>query len=266
MLNELQSVAIQAAMQAGELLRKKWQEPRQISEKGFRDLVTDADHASQALIVGIIQSHFSEHGFLVEEVAAGLPASGPVIWIIDPVDGTTNYSRHMPNFCVSIAAMKGPSPENGVPEILVGVIYDPMQDELFQTTAEHGAYLNGTRIHVSSTGDLGRAIIAVDWSHDPEQRQRTLDMIQKVAHHVQTLRAVGSAALTMAWVAAGRLEGYFNLNLKPWDVAAAHLLITEAGGALVNLHGRPWQLEDAGCFAGNGRVAPDHIVKLTLAQ
>ena len=266
MINELLSVAIQAAMQAGELLRKKWEEPREISEKGFRDLVTDADHASQALIVQIIQSHYPEHGFLVEEKVSDLPADGPVIWIIDPVDGTTNYSRHLPNFCISIAAMKQPTLEASEPEILVGVIYDPMQDELFQASAEQGAYVNGTRLQVSSTDDIGKAIIAVDWSHDPDQRQQTLDMLQNVAHHVQTMRAIGSAALTMAWIAAGRLDGYFNLNLKPWDVAAAKLIIGEAGGRLVNIQNGPWHLEDSGCFAGNGLVAPERIVKLTLDQ
>jgi myo-inositol-1(or 4)-monophosphatase len=189
-----------------------------------------------------------------------------VIWIIDPVDGTTNYSRHLPNYCISIAAITRPSSKNAEPEILVGVIYDPMEDELFQAVAGQGAFLNETRIQVSSTGDLESAIIAVDWSHHPEQRQLTLDMIQKVAHQVQTLRAIGSAALTMAWVAAGRLDGYFNYNLKPWDVAAAQLLITEAGGALVSIHGGPYHFGETGCIAGNGRVAPDDIVKLTLPQ
>lgn len=260
-------------MQAGELLREKWQEPRQISEKGFRDLVTDADLASQALIVQLIQSHFPDHGFLVEEKVAGLSASGPVIWVIDPVDGTTNYSRHIPNFCISIAAVSRLLPEtdsnpseSSEPEILVGVIYDPMADELFHAAAGQGAFVNGTRMEVSHTADLAQAIVAVDWSHDPAQRQYTLDMIQNIAHHVQTLRAIGSAALTMAWIAAGRLDGYFNLNLKPWDVAAAQLLITEAGGALVNIHGSPYRFGETGCIAGNGRVAPDDIVKLTLPQ
>ncbi|MFZ0544224.1 MAG: inositol monophosphatase family protein [Candidatus Promineifilaceae bacterium] len=267
-LNELQSVAVQAALEAGALLRRKWHEPRQISEKGFRDLVTDADFASQTLIVEIIQSHFPDHGFLVEEEDSSLAASGPIIWVIDPVDGTTNYSRQIPNFCISIAAMKRPSPEDpsGEPKILVGVIYNPMLDELFRAAVGQGVYLNDTKIQVSDTDDLGHAVIAIDWSHAPDQRQQTLDMIQNIAHHVETLRAVGSAALALAWIAAGRLDGYFNLNLKPWDVAAGKLLISEAGGELVNLKNHPWRLEDHGCFAGNGRVTPELIVKLTLAQ
>jgi myo-inositol-1(or 4)-monophosphatase len=268
-LDNLLFVATQSALQAGALLHQKWGQPRQVSQKGFRDLVTDADHASQALIVEMIQSVFPSHGFLVEEKVADLSSSGPIIWIIDPVDGTTNYSRQQPNYCISIAAVKRPSPQSSnqeEPEILAGVIYDPMHDELFQASLGQGAYLNGSKIAVSDTDNLGEAVIALDWSHDPDQRQRTLDMLQRIAHEVQTIRAVGSAALTLAWVAAGRLDAYFNLNLKPWDVAAGKLLISEAGGKLVNLDNRPWFMGNASCIAGNGRVAPNPIVKLMLDQ
>jgi myo-inositol-1(or 4)-monophosphatase len=268
-LDNLLSVATQSALQAGALLRQKWGQPRQVSQKGFRDLVTDADHASQALIVEMIQSVFPSHGFLVEEKVADLSSSGPIIWIIDPVDGTTNYSRQQPNYCISIAAVKRPSPQSSnqeEPEILTGVISDPMHDELFQASLGQGTYLNGSKIAVSDTDNLGEAVIALDWSHDPDQRQRTFDMLQRIAHEVQTIRAVGSAALTLAWVAAGRLDAYFNLNLKPWDVAAGKLLISEAGGKLVNLDNRPWFMGNASCIAGNGRVAPNPIVKLMLDQ
>ncbi len=267
-LDKLLTVATQSALQAGALLRRKWGQPREISEKGFRDLVTDADHESQALIVETIQSNFPTHGFLVEEEVATLPATGPIIWIIDPVDGTTNYSRQQPNYCISIAAVKRPSPqtERQEPEILAGVIYEPMQDELFYASLGQGAFLNGTSIKVSDTASIEKAVVALDWSHQPEQRQLTIDMLQRIAHQVQTIRAVGSAALTLAWVAAGRLDAYFNLNLKPWDVAAGKLLISEAGGKLINLDSRPWHIADAACLAGNGRVAPNPIVKLLLDQ
>jgi myo-inositol-1(or 4)-monophosphatase len=266
-LDELLSAATHAALDAGNLLRGKWLKPRQISEKGFRDLVTDADHASQALVVEMIQSRFPDHGFLVEEKVSGLPGSGPVVWVIDPVDGTTNYSRQLPIYSISIAAVKPPSTTNpDESEILAAVIYDPMQDELFQATAERGAFLNGARIQASGTADLEKAVIALDWSHDPQKRQTTLNMIQNIAHHIHTLRAVGSAALALAWVAAGRLDGYLNLNLKPWDVAAGKLLIEQAGGRVVTLDNQPWHVEDVGCIAGNGRLTPELIVKLTLAQ
>lgn len=262
------AVATKTALEAGKLLRNKWTGPRQISEKGFRDLVTDADLASQTLIVKMIQSHFPDHGFLVEEEDSDLSAAGPIIWVIDPVDGTTNYSHYVPIYCVSIAAIERQSPQTNPdgPKILAGVIYDPMRDELFQATAEQGATLNGKKIQVSQISALEKAVIGFDWSHHPEKRQTTLDMVQKIAHNVHTMRALGSAALALAWVAAGRLDGYFNLNLKPWDVAAGKLLIQEAGGQIETLNGQPWRLEDVGCIAVNGLVAPELIVKVTLAQ
>ena len=266
--DELLALATQAALNAGEMLRTAWKKPRQISEKGFRDLVTDADHASQALITELILSHFPDHGFLVEEEAANLPASGPVIWVIDPLDGTTNYSHQIPTYCVSIAAMKRPSsqPAPSGPEILIGAIYDPMRNELFQAAANQGATLNGRKIQVSTISSLEQAVIAYDLSHQPEKRQTTLNMLQKIAHNVHTLRAIGSAALALAWVAAGRLEGYFNLNLKPWDIAAGKLLIEEAGGHVETLNGAPWHVEDVGSFVDNGRVSLKQIVNLTLTQ
>jgi myo-inositol-1(or 4)-monophosphatase len=266
-LTQLRAVAIQAAFQAGALLRQKWSQPLAVSHKGPRDLVTDADHASQALIVETIQTHFPDHGFIVEEKVASLPAAGPIIWIIDPVDGTTNYSRHQPNYCISIAAVKRPSPDQpNDPEVLVGVVYDPMQDELFEAALGQGAFLNETPIGVSATEDLNQSVIALDWSHEPSQRQQTISMLQQIIHEVQTARAIGSAALTLAWVAAGRLDAYFNLNLKPWDIAACKLLISEAGGQVVILDGRPWLISQQGCLATNGRLTPELIVKLTLDQ
>lgn len=267
-LDQLLSVSVHSVLKAGELVQKMWSEPRRISEKGFRDLVTDADHASQALIVEQIRAHFPDHGFLVEEEAPDIPAAGLVTWIIDPIDGTTNYSRQMPVYCISIAAVIRPSPENQLasPQPLVGVVYDPMQNELFQAAAGQGAFLNGEKIQVSNTDEFERAIFAIDWSHEPAQRQLTLDMIQQIAPRIQTLRAIGSAALALAWLAAGRIDCYFNLNLKPWDMAAGILLIQEAGGRMVSIENQPWQLEGGGFFAGNGRLSPEHIVKLTLAQ
>lgn len=256
LLDELAAVATQAALEAGKLVRTKFAEPRQVSEKGFRDLVTDADTAAQQLIVDLIRSHFPDHGFLVEEEAANLPASGPIIWVIDPVDGTTNYSRQVPVYSISIAAVKPPPPPSTLaePQILVGVIYDPTREERFHAAAGQGAFLNERRIKVSTTDTLERAILAVDWSHAPQKRQITLNMLQHVAHQVQTLRAIGSAALALAWVAAGRLDAYFNLNLKPWDIAAGKLLIEEAGGRLTSMNDQPWHFEDVGCAAANGRI------------
>jgi myo-inositol-1(or 4)-monophosphatase len=270
MTAELLSTANQSALQAGALLRQKWDEPRHVSQKGFRDWVTDADHASQALIVETIRERFPDHGFLVEEKVADLQPTGPVCWIIDPIDGTSNYSRQQPNFCVSIAAASPIAKESRTgkmsAEILAAVVYDPMRDEMFEAAAGQGAFLNGKRIQVSQTAALESAIVALDWSHQQEKRQYTLEALQRFAHQIHTIRAIGSAALALAWIAAGRLDAYFNLNIKPWDAAAGQLLIHEAGGQIVNHDNHPWQLDDLTCIAGNGLISPGNFVNLVLDQ
>ncbi|HSM58990.1 MAG TPA: inositol monophosphatase family protein [Candidatus Sulfomarinibacteraceae bacterium] len=246
-VEKITELAEQAAQLAGQLLRERWRQPRELSEKGFRDWVTDADYASQALLTETIRDAYPDHGFLAEEEGADLPATGDVIWIIDPVDGTSNYSRQQPNFCISLAAFRRD-------KALTGVIYDPIRRELFRATRGDGSYLNRQRITTSDVSDVKRAIVALDWSHAPRARQQTLEMLQQVAHEVHTIRAIGSAALALAWLAAGRLDAYFNLSLKPWDYAAGALLIELAGGQIRDLRG--WDpTPDKGacrCLATNG--------------
>ncbi|MCP4425514.1 MAG: hypothetical protein GY803_13555, partial [Chloroflexi bacterium] len=140
---ELLGAARETAVSAGNLIRQKWSQPRQIKNKGFRDVVTDTDIAAQQLITDAIRARFPDHGFLTEEEDGNLPVDGPVIWVIDPVDGTTNFSRAIPTFCVSIAAVSAKN------EVLAGAVYDPMRDELFSAAKGQGATLNGRPIHVS---------------------------------------------------------------------------------------------------------------------
>jgi myo-inositol-1(or 4)-monophosphatase len=257
---DLRAVAEEAALKAGALLRQKWDEPRELSKKGFRDFVTDADIASQEIITQEIQRHFPGHGFITEEYAPGLPASGSIQWVIDPVDGTSNYSRQVPTYCISIGAMlanelpagQTGQTNNAETNILAGVIYDPMRDELFSGAIHSGSTLNGEIIRVSSTLNLENALVGMDWSREPEKRQRMIESIGRFIHQVHTVRATGSAALALAWVAAGRLDLYANLVIGPWDVAAAKVIIQEAGGFVSGLTGRPWILNDTGCIASNG--------------
>lgn len=245
-LAKLMEVAILAARSAGTLLRQRWEQPRLVYEKGdLHDWVTDADLAAQALITHLIRQEFPDHGFLAEEEDNRLSAFGPVLWVIDPIDGTSNYSRQQPNFCVSIAAAK----ESG--EILIGAIYDPMRDELFTATQGQGSYLNGQRIQVSTTPYWSKSIVALDWSRLPSTQQQLLTCMQTIGSQTHTLRVIGSAALALAWIAAGRLDGYFNLGLSAWDAAAGALLIREAGGKVSNLYGENWQIKDIGSVAGN---------------
>lgn len=268
---ELRAVAEEAALKAGALLRQKWDQPRELSKKGFRDFVTDADLASQEIITQVIQSHFPDHGFITEEYDPSLPTSGSIQWIIDPVDGTSNYSRKVPTYCISIGAKLAdelPADHSGQlndsdTSILAGVIYDPMRNELFSGAINAGSTLNSETIRVSSTTSLEKALVGMDWSREPEKRQRMVESIGRFIHQVHTIRATGSAALALAWVAAGRLDLYANLVIGPWDVAAAKVIIQEAGGFVSGLGGQPWILNETGCIASNG---PLHTRFLEVAQ
>ena len=248
-------VAKQAAIAAGKVAREKFSQPLQVTNKGFRDYVTDADLAAQERITGIIRAVFPDHGFFTEEEDSTLPTDGPVIWIIDPIDGTTNYSRHIPLFCISIAAVLN-RPPLGDGDVLAGVIFDPMRDELFSAVSGGESQLNGRPMFSSKTDNLDVATIAADWNRAGHLRQATLETVNRLVHDVDGISCLHTAALALAWVAAGRVDGYFNFSLMPWDVAAASLLIRQSGGRLSDIAGR--QLSYAGesmtCLASNGRL------------
>ncbi len=254
---ELLQVAQNTAVAAGRLACEKWYQPREISSKGFRDLVTDADFAVQKLITDRIQAHFPDHGFLTEEDDSNLPTEGDIIWIVDPIDGTTNYSRQQPNFAISIAATR--PTETGY-EPVAGAIYDPARDELFSGGQGLGAaLLVGQRsqpMRVSPVAELSEAIVSLDWSSSQNKRHTTLSILEHFGRETFTMRAIGSATLAMAWVAAGRLDAYYNLNLKPWDLAAVVILLLEAGGEYTNVDGGPldWDVAGSNCLMSNGRI------------
>jgi myo-inositol-1(or 4)-monophosphatase len=262
------AVAESVSVEAGELVRRKWSEPRQISEKGYRDFVTDADFASQTLITNAIRQTFPGHGFLTEEDDTSLPEDGSVIWIIDPVDGTTNYSRQIPTYCISVAAAVRQESDDGDHEYLqpvAGAIYDPMRNELFSAADGGPSMLNGRELAVSKVDELERAIISLDWSRDFARRQALLSAIDSFAHQTHTIRATGSASLTLAWIAAGRLDVYFNFSIGPWDVAAATVIIGQAGGIITNSTGQPWTLADTSCVASNNLVHTAFLAQAGLA-
>lgn len=274
-VDALLETARETAVRAGALVREQWTQPRHVTHKGFRDLLTDADLASQKLITDSILARFPDHGFLPEEIDSSLPTDGPVTWIIDPIDGTTNYSRQVPIFCIAIAAVSTAAMSQSAEEpasrqdsargVLAGVIYDPMRDELFSAAPGQGCKLNGQPVQVSQVDKLSESVISLDWSHSRQRRQGTLDVLDRFAHRVHTVRAIGSAALGLAWLAAGRLDCYLNFNLKPWDVAAASLMIQEAGGRLTDVAGQPYHWAQRGndCFASNGRIHQKFLRLLT---
>jgi myo-inositol-1(or 4)-monophosphatase len=253
------TVAETAALEAGALIRHKLAEPRTVASKGFRDLVTDADYAAQQCITELVRARFPDHSFLAEERDATLPRAGSVQWIVDPVDGTSNYSRGIPNFCVSVAVAANA-------QVIVGVTYDPMREELFSGVRGQGCTLNGQPVTVSPTASLADAIVSLDWGRRYEVRQASLLALLRFAHAVRSIRAIGSAALALAWVAAGRLDAYINFSLSAWDIAAGMLLIEEAGGAASDLGGLPLPLAESTTCLGANRLLQSDLLALIQAQ
>jgi len=239
--------AIEAARQVGRVLLKEFGKAQEIGIKGVRDIVTGADLAAQAKAVEVIRDRHPDHDILGEELGQTPGGASDYCWIVDPLDGTTNYSRGYPCFSVSIAlSHRG--------EITLGVVYDPLRDQLFQAQRGRGAYLNDERIQVSAVERLMDALVGLDWAHEQEVRCQVVRLVTEVGPRVRTLRSIGSAALGLCYVAAGWTDAYFNLSLEPWDVAAASVIIEEAGGIISDLAGLPWHPKSGGCLASNGLI------------
>lgn len=238
--------AIEAARLAGLNILERYPGKRKLTVKGYRDLVTDADIAAEKIIIDLIRERFPEHAILSEE-AGGSESSNDYTWIVDPLDGTTNYAHHHPVFAVSIGLVKRGDP-------LIGVIHDPVSDQTFTAHRGGGAKLNDVPIHVSRVANTDHAMLGLDWGHSNEVRKRILFYLHQIAPHCGTVRILGSAALAMAYVAAGWLDAYFNMALKPWDTAAGMLIISEAGGRCSTLEGEPYRVDLPGCLATNGLI------------
>ena len=216
--------------EAGILLAENFGKPQEIAFKGAVHLVTAMDRASEDLIIARLKTAFPEDDILAEERAPEARRSEN-LWILDPLDATNNYAHGFPMFCVSIAfEQRG--------RVRLGAIYDPLREELFAAESGKGATLNGVPISVSTTPDLDRSLVATGFPYDKrESPVNNLDHFQRFALRVQGLRRGGSAALDLAYVAAGRLDGYWELKLSPWDVAAGALLVGEAGGRVTDFSG-----------------------------
>jgi myo-inositol-1(or 4)-monophosphatase len=243
-----------AAAQAGAAELESWRTRFRVREKARADLVTDADHASQAAVKAILLGKFPTHFFLGEEESVGKaphevrPAAGaPPTWVVDPLDGTANYVHDVPAYCVSIGlVVKG--------TIEVGVILDPHQNELFAAVRGRGAFLNGRAIKVSATPTLRDSLLSTGFPAGWAQQQRNLAAWYKVSEHSQALRRTGSTALNLAYVAAGRFDGYWAFDNYPWDLAAGALLVTEAGGTLAAADASPFDCFRPDSVATNGKI------------
>jgi myo-inositol-1(or 4)-monophosphatase len=239
--------AEQMARKAGGLLKEKLSQKHEIYYKSEINLVTEADKMSEDLIVTAISRNYPGHGVLSEEspVIAG---SGKLRWIIDPLDGTTNYAHGYPVFCVSIALE-----DNGV--VILGVIYDPMRDEMFIAARGEGTYLNDKKLLVSTTVDLSRSLLATGFPYDiRSSKKNNLNYFNSMARKAQAIRRAGAAALDLAYVAAGRFDGFWELKLMPWDMAAGMLMVEEAGGMVSDIAGGAWNIALADVVASNGLI------------
>ena len=246
--------AIEAARLAGEVIVDRYSVGHTVTVKGYRDIATEVDTAAEAVILDLIRKRFPDHAILSEE-AGGSGIGDGYTWVVDPLDGTTNYSRRLPICCVSIGLLEGGQP-------LVGVVYDPLRGQMFVADRGGGARLNGAPIHASQVARLDHSVVGLDWGHSDAERGRTIRMLLRVAPSSGTVRALGSAALALCYVAAGWLDAYFNLIMKPWDAAAGVLLIAEAGGRCTTLDGHPYSVEIPGCVATNGNIQDDLLAAM----
>lgn len=264
------AVAINCAAKAGEWIKSKMGSITQLDTKySMHDLVTEVDKGAERMIRNLIGTHFPEHSFLGEEgVEPGPEASAKALqdlsdaeylWIVDPVDGTTNYVHGFPFYSVSIAlAHRG--------QVIVGVVYDPSRDELFVAERGKGAYVHGRKMQVSSEGALNQSLIATGFPADQHVAlPANMKGIQALAPKVRNLRIAGSAALHLAYVAAGRLSGFWEYNLNAWDIAAGSLLVEESGGRMSDITGSPYDLAVRNVIASNGLIHEELLEELHLA-
>ncbi|MEP6925353.1 MAG: inositol monophosphatase family protein [Pyrinomonadaceae bacterium] len=252
MLNFAQNTA----REAGRILLEKLGRKISVSLKSDKNIVTEADLASEKYIVEQIKTHFPRHAVLAEESGASALIEGNEYrWIIDPLDGTTNFSHGYPCFCVSIGLEiigKG---------IELGVIYDPTRDEMFAAEKGQGATLNGRQIQVSDVTDLNEALLVTGFPYDVKKRERFVELFSRFVLNAQAVRRDGSAAIDLAYVACGRFDGFWEDGLSAWDTAAGILLIAEAGGQVTHYDGLPFDHHKPQMLASN-KTLHDSMLKI----
>ena len=252
--------ASRIAIEAGSLLRDFYRRGVVTEYKGDVDLVTEADRASEKLIVQRLHEVFPEHGVYGEEGTRS-HIDSEYRWYIDPLDGTTNFAHGFPVFCVSMGLeRRAPSlatADDG--ELVAGVIYDPLRDELFVAEKGKGAYLNGGPIHVSKIDELGEALLATGFPSRKRHDNPNVHFYHEFTLRSHGVRRAGSAALDLAYTACGRVDAYWEFNLNPWDTSAGALLVMEAGGTMTSFDGSPFRLDSGEVLATNGRLRGELI-------
>ncbi|WP_246539675.1 inositol monophosphatase family protein [Telmatocola sphagniphila] len=244
------------AARAGAEQLESWRGKFNAREKGRADMVTEADLAAQQAVKTVLLTHFPDHGFLGEEDGrkTGLrPASGSApLWVVDPLDGTSNYVHDVPAYCVSIGLWADD-------DLQIGVIYDPRLNEMFSTAKGHGATLNRKPIRVSQIENLRGAMLSTGFPPAPDAQLRNLEAWRPLSLASQAMRRTGSTALNLAYVACGRFDGYWAFDNYPWDVVAGLLLVREAGGMISRLNGDPFDPFEPDVLATNGKIHPEML-------
>jgi myo-inositol-1(or 4)-monophosphatase len=250
--------AADIAREAGALLRDFYHRGVATEYKGDVDLVTEADRASEALIKARLAAEFPTHGIYGEEGTRDRMAA-EYRWYVDPLDGTTNFAHGFPTFCVVLGLEHRPpgTPDGQDGQMAAGIIYDPLRDEMFLAERGHGAWLNGRRIHVSRTARLAESLTATGFPSQKRHASPNIHFYQEFTLRSHGVRRAGSAALDLAYVACGRLEGFWEFNLNPWDTSAGYLLVEEAGGAVTHFDGGKFTLNSVETLATNGLIAAE---------
>ena len=248
---EAPDVAATAAREAGEILKAHFREERQVQYKGRANIVTDVDLRVENSLKSLLQSEYPDHGILSEE-SEPLRGDSNYSWIVDPLDGTNNYSFGIPFFSTVLALTKGE-------DVLLGIIYDPLRDELFSAQKGKGAFLNNNPICVSRKTTVQESLIGLDIGYVDEEGKRILEFITGLWPNMYAFRIMGSAALGMAYAACGRLDVYFHLLIYPWELASGQLLVAEAGGVTTDWEGRPLTTGESSIIASNRAIHADFL-------
>jgi len=249
----------EAARKAGQLLKENISKSDEIFYKGAVDLVTPFDTKAQRTILDHLSSFFPDHGYLAEE---GLSQNkgAEMRWIIDPLDGTTNYAHHFPVFTISIALERRS-------EIVLGLVYDPMREEMFSALKGKGAFLNDKKISVSDIDELDKSLLATGFPYDVRVNQENnVSHFNNFIIRAQGIRRCGSAAMDLCYVACGRFDGFWELKLKPWDVAAGTLIVQEAGGQVSDFRGGEFSIFGSEVLATNGAIHQQMVEILGLRE
>lgn len=256
-------VAEESARAAGAVALSGFRSAMEVRSKGRNDLVTEFDTAAEDKAVAVIKRHFPEHGILAEESGASYQEHDTprYLWAIDPIDGTHNYAMQLPYWCCSVAVI-----DSVEKVVLAAAVCDPLHEETFLAMTGKGAFLNGQPMKVAALNNLEDATFAFDIGYDPEISGRMLSLASRVQPQVRRVRLLGSAVLALTYVAAGRFDAYYHLNLNPWDIAAASLLIKEAGGLVTDWDGMPAGATGGDVAAANPTLQPQLLQMLRQAE